>query len=307
MKVLVIGQGGREHALAWKLSQSPKVTKVYCAPGNDGMKTVAERVDVSLNNQEGLVRFAREESIDLTVVGPEAVLAGGLCDRFRKEGLRLFGPDRYASRLESSKIFAKKVMQKANVPTAHYETFDSYEKAREYVKTSGCPLVVKAEGLAAGKGVTVALTEGEALGALEDALLEHRFGDSGKRVLIEEYLEGEEASLIVLSDGENILSLAASQDHKRVFDGDRGPNTGGMGAYSPALLVTDEICRFAEQRVFLPVIQEMKNQGHPFVGFLYAGVIRERISRSWSLMCEWGILKPRRSCRVWKRIFLNSS
>lgn len=273
MKVLLVGQGGREHAIAWKIGQSPKVEKVFCAPGNAGMEKVAERVSISSSDLEGLLQFARQNRIDLTLVGPEAPLVGGMVDRFRAEGLRIFGPDRYASQLEGSKIFAKQLMQKLNIPTASFQVFDDPEVAMDYVAKSPFPLVIKADGLAAGKGVSIVHSRAEAVEAVHLAMIKKVFGQAGERLVIEDCLEGVEASLIAISDGRRIVSLASSQDHKRIFDGDQGPNTGGMGAYSPAPFVSEEIRKEAEERVFKPLTKEFYEQGHPFVGFLYAGVM----------------------------------
>ncbi len=273
MKILVVGQGGREHAMAWALARSARVSRVFCAPGNDGMAREAKGVQVSADDIAGLLSFAKKEGIDLTVVGPEAPLAQGLVDRFQAEGLRILGPDRHASQLESSKVFAKRLMAETGVPTASYSEFTVYSEAEAYVRRVGAPVVIKANGLCQGKGVTVAQTQSEAVEALSACLVEGRFGDAGKRVLVEERLEGEEATLMAISDGDHVLALAPSQDHKRVFDGDRGPNTGGMGAYSPAPIVSDEVIRISRDKVFLPVVRALKRQGHPFVGFLYAGVM----------------------------------
>jgi len=273
MRVLIIGQGGRENALAWKLSQSPRLEKLYSAPGNTGMAEVSECVKIPAGDIEGLVRFAKEKNIDLTVVGPEAPLVEGLVDRFKNENLKVFGPDAYASQLEGSKLFSKRLMQRTGVPTATFEEFSNPEDALSYLSKVKYPLVVKADGLCAGKGVVIAQTRQEAEEAVKRMMQEKVFGPSGDKILIEECLEGEEASLIAVSDGETIVCFASSQDHKRIFDGDQGPNTGGMGAYSPAPVVSPQLQKEAEEKVFLPVIQALKEDGHPFVGFLYAGVM----------------------------------
>jgi phosphoribosylamine--glycine ligase len=273
MKILVIGSGGREHALVWKLKQNPRVAKIYCAPGNAGVDKIAVRVPTPANDVESLVRFAKKEAVDLTIVGPEAPLVLGIVDRFRAEGLRAFGPDRFASQLEGSKVFAKELMRKLNVPTADFRVFDKSEDAKNYIAKKPLPIVVKVDGLAGGKGVAVVHTRPKAMEAVHLAMVRKVFGKAGERVLVEDHLEGTEASLIAVSDGRTIVPLASSQDHKRIFDGDQGPNTGGMGAYSPAPFVTPEVLREAEERVFRPVVEELARQGHPYVGFLYAGVM----------------------------------
>jgi len=273
MNVLVVGQGAREHAIAWKIAQSPKVKKIYCAPGNPGMQSLGECPGIAASDIEALADFAAKRRIDLTVVGPEAPLAAGIVDVFRQRGLRIFGPDRQASRLEASKIFAKRLMKKVGVPTADYEEFSDADTALRYLERIEGPVVVKADGLAAGKGVTVAQNRGQAEDAVRQAMEKKSFGQAGARVIIEECLEGEEVSLIGISDGKDVVLLASSQDHKRIFDGDRGPNTGGMGAYSPAPVATRELEAEAAERVFMPVIREFAAGGHPFKGFLYAGVM----------------------------------
>ncbi len=273
MKVLVVGGGGREHAIAWKLAQSPMLSRLYIAPGNGGTGKVGENVNISAEDIEGLLNFARKEKIDLTVVGPEAPLVKGIVDAFTREGLKIIGPDREAAQLEGSKSFTKKIMQENNIPTAEYAEFEDYEEAVKYVKSRGAPIVVKADGLAAGKGVTVAMSVDEALEALKKVMVDKIFGEAGKKVVIEEYLEGEEASYIVLTDGKYILPLASSQDHKRAFDGDRGPNTGGMGAYSPAPVVTPEVERDIMEKIVIPIIKAMEKRGTPFRGVLYGGLM----------------------------------
>lgn len=273
MKVLVIGSGGREHALAWKLAQSPKVSMVYVAPGNGGTAMEDGVINVPLTAVPSLVEFARRESIGLTVVGPEAPLAEGVVDAFRAAGLKIFGPVRAAAQLESSKDFAKAFMIRHGIPTAKYQTFTDAAAAHDYVNAQGAPIVVKADGLAAGKGVVVAQTVEEAHAVIDDMLSGNKLGSAGARVVIEECLTGEEASFIVMADGEHILPLASSQDHKRLLDGDVGPNTGGMGAYSPAPVVTPEIHARILREVIQPAVAGMAREGTPYTGFLYAGVM----------------------------------
>jgi len=273
MRILVIGQGGREHVLAWKISQSSKVDELYCAPGNAGMESFSQCVPIPADDIDQLLVFAKEKKIDLTMVGPEAPLVAGIVDRFRLEGLKVFGPDRYASQLEGSKVFSKNLMKTLKIPTAAFHEFSDVNKALAYLSETSFPLVIKADGLAAGKGVTVAATREEAEEAVQRAMRDKVFGAAGERIVIEECLKGEEASLIAISDGETLVNLASSQDHKRIFEGDQGPNTGGMGAYSPAPIVTEKIEKEARERVFLPVIREFKKLGHPFIGFLYAGIM----------------------------------
>ena len=277
MKVLVIGGGGREHALAWKLAQSPKVQAVYVAPGNAGTAVDARLENIPLTDIVGLRKWAQQEKIALTVVGPEGPLAAGVVDEFRAHGLRIFGPTREAAQLESSKAFSKAFMQRHGIPTAQYQSFDDPAAAHAYVERKGAPIVVKADGLAAGKGVVVATTAQQAHEAIDFMLgdgapgVGHNAG--GARVVIEEFLQGEEASFIVVCDGTNVTALATSQDHKRLLDGDQGPNTGGMGAYSPAPVVTPEIHARAMREVILPAIRGMESEGIPYTGFLYAGLM----------------------------------
>ncbi|MGB2815757.1 MAG: phosphoribosylamine--glycine ligase [Burkholderiaceae bacterium] len=273
MKVMVIGGGGREHALAWRLAQSPRVQCVYVAPGNGGTARDKRLLNVPYTGNEALVEFARSEGIAFTVVGPEAPLASGVVDIFRAAGLRIFGPTKAAAQLESSKDYAKAFMQRHGIPTAQYRTFTDAAAARAYVQDRGAPIVIKADGLAAGKGVVVAQTLDEALGAVDAMLLDNRLGSSGARVVIEDFLEGEEASFIVMSDGRNALALATSQDHKRLLDGDRGPNTGGMGAYSPAPCVTPTLHAKVMREIILPTINGMAADGIQYTGFLYAGLM----------------------------------
>lgn len=273
MKLLVIGSGGREHALAWRLAQGAKVQKVYVAPGNAGTALEEGLENVALNDINELIAFAQREAVYLTVVGPEAPLAAGVVDAFRAAGLKIFGPTQAAAQLESSKDFAKAFMVRHRIPTAFYETFSEVAKAHAYVDKHGAPIVIKADGLAAGKGVVVAMSLDEAHHAIDMMLADNRLGDAGARVVVEEFLTGEEASFIVMVDGKNVLPLATSQDHKRLQDGDLGPNTGGMGAYSPAPVVTPEIHARALREVINPVVQGMASEGIAYTGFLYAGLM----------------------------------
>ena len=273
MKLLVIGSGGREHAIAWRLAQSPRVQKVFVAPGNGGTARDAGLENVAISAIDKLAEFALAENIHLTVVGPEAPLAEGIVDWFRSKGLRIFGPTRACARLESSKEFAKEFMTRHRIPTAKFSSFDSASAAHAYIDARRAPIVVKADGLAAGKGVTVAMSADEAHRAVEQILVERTMGAAGNRVVIEEFLEGEEASFIVLADGEHVLPLATSQDHKRLRDGDRGPNTGGMGAYSPAPVVTPELHARVAREIIQPVLTGMTQEGQRYTGFLYAGLM----------------------------------
>lgn len=277
MKVLVIGGGGREHALAWKLAQSPRVQRVYVAPGNGGTATDPRLANIPITEPQALADFAISEQVGLTVVGPEAPLAAGVVDVFRARGLRIFGPTQAAAQLESSKAFAKDFMQRHGIPTALYATFSDPAEAHAHVDKVGAPIVVKADGLAAGKGVVVAMTLKEAHDAIDFMLVDNKLGvqhnDGGARVVIEEFLQGEEASFIVLVDGKHVLALASSQDHKRLGDGDVGPNTGGMGAYSPAPVVTPNVHARAMHEIIQPTVQGMARDGIPFTGFLYAGLM----------------------------------
>jgi len=273
MKILVIGSGGREHALAWRLAQAPRVQKVYVAPGNAGTALEEGVENVALSSVEELLAFAQSEGIHLTVVGPEAPLSKGVVDTFRRAGLKIFGPTRAAAQLESSKDFAKAFMVRHGIPTAFYETFSDAAAAHAYLEKHGAPIVIKADGLAAGKGVVVAMTLVEAHQAVDMMLSDNKLGDAGARVVIEEFLTGEEASFIVMVDGKNVLPLATSQDHKRLLDADLGPNTGGMGAYSPAPVVTPEVYARALREVIQPTVQGMEQEGHTYTGFLYAGLM----------------------------------
>ncbi|HTF14171.1 MAG TPA: phosphoribosylamine--glycine ligase [Burkholderiales bacterium] len=273
MKLLVIGSGGREHAIAWRLAQSPRVQKVFVAPGNGGTAREAGLQNVTISAIDKLAEFAVSENIHLTVVGPEAPLADGIVDLFRSRGLRIFGPTRACARLESSKQFAKEFMTRHKIPTAEFSSFDEASAAHAYIEAHGTPIVVKADGLAAGKGVIVAMSADDAHRAIEQFLVERTMGTAGNRVVIEEFLEGEEASFIVLADGEHVLPLATSQDHKRLGDGDRGPNTGGMGAYSPAPVVTPELHARVLREIIQPVLAGMAGEGQRYTGFLYAGLM----------------------------------
>ena len=273
MKILVVGSGGREHALAWRLAQSPRVQMVYVAPGNGGTAREHNLVNLPIANLETLAAFAEREKVAFTVVGPEAPLAAGIVDLFREKGLRIFGPTRAAAQLESSKDFAKAFMKRHGIPTADYETFADAKAAHDYVNRRGAPIVIKADGLAAGKGVVVATTLDEAHAAIDAMLVDNSMGDAGARVVIEEFLEGEEASFIVMVDGRHVLPLASSQDHKRLRDGDQGPNTGGMGAYSPAPVVTPDIHARVLREIIKPTVEGMAADGIPFTGFLYAGLM----------------------------------
>ncbi|MDQ5904211.1 MAG: phosphoribosylamine---glycine ligase [Pseudomonadota bacterium] len=273
MNVLVIGGGGREHALAWKLAQSPKVQMVYVAPGNGGTATDPRLKNVPITDVVQLRQWAQDNKITLTLVGPEVPLAAGVVDEFRAHSMRIFGPTKAAAQLESSKAFSKAFMRRHGIPTAEYATFSDPVAAHAYVDKMGAPTVVKADGLAAGKGVVVAMTLKEAHEAVDDMLSGNKLGEAGARVVIEEFLEGEEASFIVMVDGKNVLALASSQDHKRIGDGDTGPNTGGMGAYSPAPVVTPEIHAKAMREIILPTVRGMEADGIPYTGFLYAGLM----------------------------------
>ena len=275
MNVLVIGSGGREHALAFKAAQNTKVNTVFVAPGNAGtaLEPKLENVAINVEDLAGLVTFAKENNVELTIVGPEVPLVLGVVDTFRENGLAIFGPTAGAAQLEGSKSFTKDFLARHDIPTADYQTFEQIDPALAYLKEKGAPIVVKADGLAAGKGVIVAMTELEAEEAIRDMLAGNSFGEAGSRVVIEEFLEGEEASFIVMVDGKNVLPFATSQDHKRAYNGDQGPNTGGMGAYSPAPVVTDEIHQRIMNEVINPTVEGMAKEGHPYTGFLYAGLM----------------------------------
>ncbi len=273
MKILVVGGGGREHALVWKIAQSPLVDTLYCAPGNPGIAQLAECVHIAADEIDALLDFARAEAIDLTVVGPEVPLTLGIVDRFQAAGLEIFGPNRAAARIEGSKSFSKDLMKKYGIPTAAYETFTERDEAVAYIKEQGAPIVVKADGLAAGKGVIVAMTEEQAIAAVDDIMLDKVFGAAGSSVVIEEFMEGEEASFFAFTDGRNILPLASSQDHKRIYDNDEGPNTGGMGAYSPAPVVTAALHDEIVETIVKPTIAGMASDGCPYSGILYVGLM----------------------------------
>ncbi|MCA9082544.1 MAG: phosphoribosylamine--glycine ligase [Planctomycetaceae bacterium] len=274
MKILVVGQGGREHALVWKLAQSQGVSKVFCAPGNAGTAIDAENVPIASDDIGRLLSFAKQNSIDLTVVGPEAPLVAGIVDEFQRQGLKIFGPSKSAARLEGSKSFSKEIMKKAGVPTAAFRCFSRVEDATHYIDSmEDGPLVVKADGLAAGKGVYVCRNHAEAKAAVNDMLVKDLFGAAGRKVVIEDCLDGQEASILAIVDGDTIIPLETSQDHKRAQDGDRGPNTGGMGAYSPAPLVSEEIMDEIIRRILIPTVHTMRVEGHPFSGVLYAGLM----------------------------------
>jgi len=290
MKVLVIGSGGREHALAWRIAKSSRVSKVFVAPGNAGTALDPNLTNVQLTSNEELVAFARSEDIQLTVVGPEAPLAAGVVDAFRAAGLKIFGPTQYCAQLESSKDFAKAFMQRHGIPTAGYQTFTEAGEAHAYVDGKGAPIVIKADGLAAGKGVVVALTLEEAHAAIDDMLVGNKMGSAGARVVIEDFLQGEEASFIVMVDGDHVLPMATSQDHKRLLDDDLGPNTGGMGAYSPAPVVTPQVHNRVMREIILPTVQGMKKDGHSYTGFLYAGLMIDKDGNPFTIEfnCRFG-------------------
>ena len=273
MKVCVIGNGGREHALAWRLSISPSVTKVYAIPGSAAMSDCAELVGIDWQQSDHLINFLKDNQVDLVVIGPEAPLVAGLADELNKAGIPVFGPSKAAAQLEGSKVFAKDLMKKYNIPTAAYGVFHNVDEAKVFIATTGAPIVVKADGLAAGKGVVVAMTVDEANAAVEDMLSGNRFGEAGSTVVIEEFMEGEEASLLAFVDGKTVVPMIASQDHKRIFDGDKGPNTGGMGTYAPAPVLTDALRDEAMKTILEPMVGAMQKEGMPYVGCLYAGLM----------------------------------
>ncbi len=273
MKVLVIGGGGREHAIAWKLASSKQVSKIYCAPGNAGISEIAECIDVDLSDFNALVDFVKYEWVDLTIVGPEDPLSRGIVDVFEKEGRKIVGPTKAAAQLESSKVFAKEFLKRHRILTGEYKVFSSYLHAENYVRMKGAPIVVKADGLAAGKGVTVAFTMDEALNALRLIMTDKVLGDAGNRVVLEEYIQGEEVSYMVFTDGQTIVPMVSSQDHKRIFDGDVGPNTGGMGAYSPAPVITKELESTIIDEIMIPTINGLSAEGIRYKGILYAGLM----------------------------------
>ncbi|MDD5644524.1 MAG: phosphoribosylamine--glycine ligase [bacterium] len=273
MKVLVVGSGGREHALVWKISKSDAVSRIYCAPGNGGISAVAECVDIGAEDIKGLLSFAKKEKIDFTVVGPEAPLVAGLVDIFEKEGLKVFGPVSKGAMLEGSKVFSKNFMRKHGIPTADFEVFSAPGKARKYIKRGEFPLVIKADGLAAGKGVFVCSSGPEAEKAIDVIMGKEIFGAAGKEIIIEECLKGEEASILAFCDGDTVLTMDSSQDHKRVFDGDKGPNTGGMGAYSPAPVITGALMEVIEEKILRRTVRGLKKEGIKYKGVIYAGIM----------------------------------
>ncbi|HPL83137.1 MAG TPA: phosphoribosylamine--glycine ligase, partial [Candidatus Omnitrophota bacterium] len=273
MRILVIGSGGREHALVWKIAQSKLVDKIFCAPGNAGISKIAECIDIKAEDISRLLDFARKEKIDLTVVGPEVPLSLGIVDEFLKYNLKIFGPNKSASRMEGSKIFSKELMAKYNVPTADFRVFDDFDAAKSYINKIGAPCVIKADGLAAGKGVVVAKTVEEAVAAAERILVSKIFDEAGKRIIVEECLQGEEASILVFTDSKSVVPLASAQDHKRVFDNDQGPNTGGMGAYSPALIITKELFKEILEKIIYRTIDGLAKEGIEYKGVLYAGIM----------------------------------
>ena len=273
MKILVIGSGGREHALVWKIKQSAQVKKIYCAPGNGGITDIAECVDISADDIPALIDFVHKHRIDLTVVGPEAPLVAGIVNAFEKEELPIFGPSKEAAQLEGSKVFAKEFMHRWNIPTAVFHVFSDVKAAKEYLNQANYPLVVKADGLASGKGVIICKNKEDAEKAVTEIMADKIFKEAGNKIIIEDCLEGEEASIIAFCDGENYVVFDAAQDHKRIFDDDLGPNTGGMGAYSPAPLVNEEMMKKIEARVIEPTVRGMRREGHPFKGVLYAGLM----------------------------------
>lgn len=291
MRILLIGGGGREHALAWKLAQSDKVEKIFAAPGNPGIAMLKKCscIDLKMDDLEKVADYAEEESIDLTVVGPEATLVAGIADVFKRRGLPVFGPSKAAAQLEGSKAFSKELMAKYNIPTAFFKICEDMETAKAYVKEKGAPIVVKADGLAAGKGVVVAMTEEEALEAIEEMMGDHKFGNAGARVVLEEYMEGEEASLLAFTDGKTVVPMLAAQDHKRIFDNDQGPNTGGMGTYAPAPVMTDILRLKATERILKPVVAAMAKEGTPYQGCLYAGLmIKDDVIKVVEFNCRFG-------------------
>ncbi len=273
MKVLVIGSGGREHSLVWKIAQSPQVSKIFCAPGNPGISEIAECIDIEPEQTKLLYEFAIKEKIDLTVVGPEAPLADGIVDNFSKNNLNVFGPHKNAAILETSKAFAKHLMRKHGIPTADFREFDDYEHARKFVLSKGAPVVVKADGLSKGKGVFVCETMNDALQAIDSIMKDRIFGSAGDKVIIEEHLTGEEVSILAFTDGRTIIPMESSQDHKTIYDGDKGPNTGGMGAYSPVPLMTEDLYRQVEREILVPTVHAMNREKRPYKGVLYVGLM----------------------------------
>ncbi|GAX60493.1 phosphoribosylamine/glycine ligase [Candidatus Scalindua japonica] len=286
MKVLVIGSGGREHSIVWKIAQSPLVSKIYCAPGNPGISELAECINISAEQTALLCEFAVKEKIDLTVVGPEAPLVEGIVDFFSKYELKVFGPDKKAAILEDSKVFSKCLLKKHNIPTADFQCFDDYQQARRYLSSKEAPIVVKADGLSKGKGVFVCKTNDEALQAIDSIMKDKVFGNAGNQVVIEECLRGEEVSLLAFTDGRNIVAMESSQDHKTVFDGDKGPNTGGMGAYSPVPIMTDELYLRIERDILVPTVHAMNREGRPYKGVIYIGLM---ITASGPMVLEFNV------------------
>jgi len=273
MKVLVIGSGGREHTLIWKINQSPKVSQIYCAPGNAGISQLAQCININADNIAELVNFANKEKIDLTVVGPELPLSKGIVNEFNRWGLKIFGPSQEAAEIESSKVFSKYLMKKYNIPTANYEVFQNSEEALDYIKQQTFPLVIKADGLAAGKGVFIVKNLDQAGDALDILMEEKKFGEAGRQIVVEEFLEGEEVSILAFCDGEAVVPMISSQDHKKIFDNDQGPNTGGMGAYSPVPFYTTEIKEKVCREILKPTVKGLRNEGKEYKGVLYAGLI----------------------------------
>jgi len=273
MKVLVIGSGGREHTLVWKITQSPKVSQIYCAPGNAGISKLAQCINIDADNIEKLANFAKKEKIDLTVVGPELPLSRGIVNEFSEQGLRIFGPSKEATEIESSKVFSKYLMKKYNIPTANYEVFKNSEKAFNYIKQQAFPLVIKADGLAAGKGVFIVKNMVQARDALDTLMEEKKFGEAGRQVIIEEFLEGEEVSILAFSDGRNVVPMVSSQDHKKIYDNNQGPNTGGMGAYSPVPFYNPKSEEIVLQKILIPVIEGLQKESREYKGVIYAGII----------------------------------
>jgi len=286
MRILVIGSGGREHAIVWKLSRSKNVEKIFCAPGNGGTKEIAESADIKADDISGLLDFAKNNRIDLTVVGPEAPLVKGIADVFNENNLTVFGPSKNAAMLEGSKAFSKNMMKRFGLPTADFRVFDNPDAAKKYLKETGIPVVIKADGLAAGKGVIIPKTIEEGEKAIDSIMVERVFGESGNKIILEECLEGEEASLLVFTDGETIVPLESAQDHKRIFDNDKGPNTGGMGAYSPAPVVTKKLLDDAMKNIFRPVIDGLKKEGNVYKGVLYAGLM---ITKNGPMVLEFNV------------------
>lgn len=286
MNVLVVGGGGREHALCWKIAQSPRVRKLYCAPGNAGIAAIAERVDISAENIEALAEFASEKDIELTVVGPEAPLVSGIVNLFQSKGLKIFGPTKEAAVLEGSKVFSKTLMRRYGIPTAEFHVFDNPDGARDYLRKAVFPLVIKADGLAAGKGAVVCKNLKMALQVVDRMMIAREFGQAGEKIIIEDFLEGEELSVIALTDGKAIMVFEPSQDHKAVFDGDKGPNTGGMGAYSPVPIVTDELWRRIEGEILVPIVHAMRKENRLFRGVIYAGIM---VTRSGPKVLEFNV------------------